>query len=101
MTTIEGLSVERHWDGSSWHWRTFPPPKPGLFILSAPGGCINDRSIFFVVSDHTVWELYRESNEGSAGFPNWIWVAHGAPSSAHYPIVPTQATAMNNKCLFF
>lgn len=102
MTSANGLLVERHWDGRAWHWRTFDAPKPGVKILSAPGGCINDRSIFVVGSDGEAWEFYKESTP-SNGFPVWIWVPHGSPSSIKqtHRMVPTRATAMNNKCLFF
>lgn len=102
LTTGSGVLVERHWNGAEWQWHVFSPPKPGVSILSAPGGCINDRSIFVVGSDHNVWEFYRDG-PAEQGERAWVWVAHGAPSTSRrgHPVMPTRATAMNNKCLFF
>eukprot|EP00656_Telonema_subtile_P024242 TRINITY_DN2622_c0_g1_i1.p1 TRINITY_DN2622_c0_g1~~TRINITY_DN2622_c0_g1_i1.p1 ORF type:complete len:558 (+),score=62.43 TRINITY_DN2622_c0_g1_i1:127-1800(+) len=102
LTSANGSLVERHWDGAEWRWRVFPSPKQGVTILSAPGACINDRSMFVVGSDSNVWEFYR-AGIADNGDPSWIWVGHGAPTTAKrsHPVMPTRATAMNNKCLFF
>eukprot|EP00658_Telonema_sp_P-2_P031981 TRINITY_DN23803_c0_g1_i2.p1 TRINITY_DN23803_c0_g1~~TRINITY_DN23803_c0_g1_i2.p1 ORF type:complete len:120 (-),score=34.01 TRINITY_DN23803_c0_g1_i2:326-685(-) len=68
-----------------------------------PRSTLSSSSAASDVYKRQVWELYRESPSERETASSWVWVAHGAPSSTirSHPIVPTRATAMNNKCLFF